>query len=486
MTSPLSLDAALARGDTLQIDPIVLSQLEAVLGKRHIATSTVDLLCYAHDALPPSLKWVRRGDVPYLPHLVVFPGSSRDVQEVVKIAAYNRIPLIPAGGTSGSVGGILAVGGGIIVDLKRMNRLVAFDEYSRTATVQAGMLGQDYEDQLNMRGFTGGHYPQSLRCSCVGGWIAPRGVGTFSTKYGKIEDIVQSMQVVLADGSILQTKNVPRASSGPDLDQLFIGSEGTLGIITEATLQIWPQPSTRVWLSYGMPTFEAGVDACRDILAEGVYPAVMRLYDNIEASHAFEDLGYHEQAGVEHALYFCCDAREDLAQLEAKIAHEVCRSGGGIERPGIAERWWRKRYDTTFLKKAFLAPNGMSDAIECAATYKNLAAMHDEMIEKMKAAGAYEVFGHGSHFYPTGGNIYTVWSVYGTDERDVESRYWHVMDAAMDAIMSVDGTIAHHHGIGVHRAPWIDLNEPQAWPTVKRIKTALDPQGIMNPGKLGL
>ena len=243
MTTALSLDAALARGETIQIDPILLTQLEAVVGKRNVATSIADLICYSHDIMPPAFKWVRRDDLPYLPHMVVFPGSTKDVQEIVKIANYNRIPVIPAGGTSGTIGGILPVNGGIMIDMKRMNRFIELDEYSLTATVQTGMLGQDYEDRLNMRGYIGGHYPQSIRCSTVGGWIGPRGVGTFSSKYGKIEDIVQSLEVVLADGSVARTKNYPRASCGPDMDQVFIGSEGTLGILTEATLRIWPTPS---------------------------------------------------------------------------------------------------------------------------------------------------------------------------------------------------------------------------------------------------
>jgi len=134
----LSLEAALARGDAIQVDPIVLTQLEAVVGKRNVATGIADLICYAHDIMPPSFKWVRRDDVPYLPQMVVYPGSTRDVQEIVGIAAYNRIPVIPAGGTSGTIGGILAVCGGIVVDMKRMNKLLEVDEYSLTATAQAG------------------------------------------------------------------------------------------------------------------------------------------------------------------------------------------------------------------------------------------------------------------------------------------------------------------------------------------------------------
>lgn len=486
MAQALSLDAALARGDTIQVDPILLTQLEAVVGKKNVATDIASLVSYSHDIMPPSFKWVRRDDLPYLPHVIVYPGCTKDVQEIVKIASYNNIPVCPAGATSGTIGGILPINGGIIVDMKRMNKFISIDEYSLTATVQPGVLGMDYEDQLNMRGFIGGHYPQSIKCSSVGGWVAPRGVGVLSGKYGKIEDIVQSLEVVLPDGSVCRTKNYPRNSCGPDLDQVFIGSEGTLGIFTEITLRIWPKPAHRTYIGYGMPTFEEGCKAARDIIAEGFNPAGARLYDALEGSHALADLGYKEAAGIENPLYFICEGNHDMVELETKYIHDICKQHGGNERVGLAERWWRKRFDTTFLKKAYMLKNGIGDAIECASTYKNLTAMHDAMCEAIQAQGSDEVFGHCSHFYPTGGNLYIIWSAFSTDEREIESKYWRIMDAAMKAVLSVDGTIGHHHGIGVNKGPWIHLDAPTAWPVVQKIKAALDPKGIMNPGKLGL
>jgi alkyldihydroxyacetonephosphate synthase len=235
-----------------------------------------------------------------------------------------------------------------------------------------------------------------------------------------------------------------------------------------------------------MPTFEAGVHACRDIQADGIWPAVARLYDEIEISHAYHELGYDEFAGKESGLYFACEGRDELADLEAKIVHEYCKAHGGVERPGLGERWFRKRFDTTYLKKAYMLPNGIGDAIECASTYKNLTAMQDTMLEAIRAVGAHEVFGHGSHFYPTGGNLYIIWSAFAKDEKEIESLYWRIMDAAMKAVISVDGTIGHHHGIGVNKGPWVHLEQPSMWPVVKKIKAALDPNGIMNPGKLGL
>jgi alkyldihydroxyacetonephosphate synthase len=487
MAQPLSLEDVLRRGETIQMDPVVLTQFEAVLGKRNVATRVADQIAYSHDIMPPAFKWVRRNDVPYLPHMILYPGSTEDVQEIVKICSYYGLPVIPAGGTSGTIAGMVPVSGGVIVDMKRMNRLIEFNEYSLLMTVEAGMLGGDYEDQCNMRGYIGGHYPQSLRCSTVGGWIAPRGVGTFSTKYGKIEDIVRSLKVVMADGSVVETVPVPRASCGPDLDQMFIGSEGTLGIITEATLRVWPKPEKSEWVGYGMPTFEAGIDACREILMQDLFPAVMRHYDALEASHAFKDLGYDDAVGKEAGLYFGCQGRSELVVLEVKVIHEACKAFGGVERPGFGKRWFSKRYDTTYLKNAYMLPNGIGDAIECSSNWHNLAAMHDEMRDRMYEAGADEVFGHGSHFYPTGGNLYMIWSATaGDDEKEIESLYWRVMDAAMEGILAVGGSIGHHHGIGVNKGPWMHRYQPTAWPVVQKIKDALDPKHIMNPGKMGL
>jgi alkyldihydroxyacetonephosphate synthase len=487
MAQPLSLEDVLRRGETIQMDPVVLTQFEAVLGKRNVATRVADQIAYSHDIMPPAFKWVRRNDVPYMPHMILYPGSTEDVQEIVKICSYYGFPVIPAGGTSGTIAGMVPVSGGVIVDMKRMNRLIEFNETSLLMTVEAGMLGGDYEDQCNMRGFIGGHYPQSLRCSTVGGWIAPRGVGTFSTKYGKIEDIVRSLKVVLADGSVIETTPVPRASCGPDLDQLFIGSEGTLGIITEATLRVWPKPEKSEWVGYGMPDFESGVQACREILMQDLYPAVMRHYDALEASHAFEDLGYHDAVGKEAGLYFGCQGRSELVDLEVKVIHEACKAHGGVERPGFGKRWFNQRYNTAYLKNAYMLPNGIGDAIECSSNWHNLTAMHDEMRDRMYEAGADEVFGHGSHFYPTGGNLYMIWSATaGDDEKEIESLYWRVMDAAMEGILAVGGSIGHHHGIGVNKGPWMHRYQPTAWPVVQKIKDALDPKHIMNPGKMGL
>ena len=161
--------------------------------------------------------------------------------------------------------------------MKRMNRLLDLDPYSMTVTVQTGMLGQDYEDQLNMRGFIGGHYPQSIRCSAVGGWIGPRGVGTFSGKYGKIEDIVQSLEVVLADGSVMRTKNVPGHPAGPTWTSCSSARRARWASSPRRPCGSGPSRQKREWVSYGMPTFEAGVHACRDLMAAGIYPAVARL-----------------------------------------------------------------------------------------------------------------------------------------------------------------------------------------------------------------
>lgn len=486
MAQTLSLDDVLRRGDTIQVEPIILTQLATVVGERNIATTVADQIAYSHDIMPSVFKWVRRDDVPYLPQLIVYPGSTEEVQEIVKICSYYDIPVIAAGGTSGTIAGMVASNGGIIVDMKRMNRVIEFNEYSMLMTVQPGMLGQDYEDQCNMRGYIGGHYPQSIRCSTVGGWVAPRGVGTFSTKYGKIEDIVQGLQVVLPDGSLMETVPVPRASCGPDVDQLFIGSEGTLGIITQVTLRVWPKPEKVEWVGYGMPTFEAGIDACREILIQDLFPAVMRHYDALEASHAFKDLGYDDAAGKEAGLYFGCQGRTELVDLEVKAIHEACKAFGGVERPGFGERWFRKRMDTGYLKNAYMLPNGTGDAIECSSNWHNLAAMHDEMRDRMYAAGAGEVFGHGSHFYPTGGNLYMIWSAVADSEREIEKLYWRVMDAAMEGILAVGGAIGHHHGIGLNKGPWIHRYQPSAFKVVEKIKAAIDPKHIMNPGKLGL
>lgn len=471
--------------DPRELYPVLYGQLTSIVGAERVSYSTADRVLYSHDILPTAYNWIKAGILPYVPDFVVWPETAEEISEIVRLANAQRIPVVPFGGGSATLAGISPLKGGITIDMKRMNKIVEIDEVSMTATVQTGMMGRLFEDALNERGLTCGHYPQSIFQSAVGGWIACRGVGTFSSKYGKIEDMVLALQVVLPDGKIIRTPKVPRSSCGPDLDQLFVGSEGTLGIITEATLTVRPLPERREWLNFTFPTVEQGVEAIRKIMQKDIYPACVRLYDPLESKPFLQDFGLPLENQC--VLFFGCEGISELVDLETKVVRRVCEAEGGrFTEAQFAQRWWRLRFDTGYIKRAQIVPGGVGDAIEASASYSNLAKMLKTMTDAMYAGGAEEVFGHISHVYINGGSVYIIWKGQAESEKEAEVLYYRVMKNALEACKACGGSIGHHHSIGVnkYRWMWLEYGE-EGMDVMTAIKRALDPNGIMNPGKLG-
>ena len=243
------------------------------------------------DWWPIAIGWAAEGGVPQRPAAVVTPSTTEQVAAVLAACNEARVPVTAAAGRSGVCGGSIPVHGGIALDLTGLDGVVSVDETSLTADVRAGTFGPDLEDALGRvgEGYTLGHWPQSMDLSTVGGWLACRGAGQYSTRYGKIEDMVIGLEVVLADGRVVHTEGKgPRAATGPNLTQLFVGSEGTLGIITEARLRIHPLPAAQERRAFGFESFAAGLEACRRIMRRGATPAVLRLYDETESERNFD------------------------------------------------------------------------------------------------------------------------------------------------------------------------------------------------------
>ncbi len=263
--------------------------LKILLGEEKVSIREDDLIAYARDAWPKNTIKFQQGKIEYLPKAIVWPSDRDDVVKIVRFANEKLIPLIPFGGGSGVCGGTMPVNGGVIVDLKRMERILRIDETSLTFTAEAGIIGERLERTLNENGFTLGHFPSSIYCSTLGGWLATRSAGQLSTKYGKVEDMVLSVEVVLPDGKVMETKPSPRSAVGPNLTQLFVGSEGVLGIITKATMKIWKVPETRSFAGVLFESVENGLRAIRNILQNGIYPAVVRLYDELDTFMIAED-----------------------------------------------------------------------------------------------------------------------------------------------------------------------------------------------------
>ncbi|MHA2380635.1 MAG: FAD-binding oxidoreductase, partial [Candidatus Thorarchaeota archaeon] len=236
------------------------SRITKIVGKDHITELETDRILNAHDAWPLALAKIRAGEILPQADLVVFPGNTEEVSKVLIVANEMKIPVIPVGGGAGTCGGTVPVYGGIQLDLKRLDKIYEINHSSMTLRVQAGVMGIDLEEEVNRHGYTTGHTPTSLRASNVGGFIATRSGGSMSSLYGKIEDMTLGLELVLPDGSIVTTITVPRHSVGQDLRELFIGSEGTLGVITEATLRLFLLPEERRFCSLSFPDVHGGLE----------------------------------------------------------------------------------------------------------------------------------------------------------------------------------------------------------------------------------
>lgn len=505
----------------------VREALARALGPTHVSDGVLDRLAYGHDTWPVALK--APGATGWQPDLVAWPGSAGEVADAVRIAAAAGLPIIPVGGLSGIVGGALAVRGGLVLDLLRLNRVLEVDELSGLVRTEAGILGANLEEALAGHGLTTGHLPQSGHSSTVGGWIAHRAAGIASTKYGKIESILRGVRVVLADGSILETRVAPASATGPALQSLFLGAEGTLGVVVEATLAVQPLPAERRWVAYGFqvadPADGPGVladgraadgttadatiaanpiaadpadaaflrilEVVRRVLRRGYRPAIVRAYDPAEATPLLARAGLAGDAvaGTRALLIVGAEGEEPLVAAElAAVAREAVAAGGEDLGVGPAEAWAAHRFDTSWLVGAVRGEGSIGDALEVAATWSRLPAVYVAMRAAMRKAcgpgGA--VVAHLSHAYPDGGNLYMIFRTEQDSERAAIEHYPVVVDAALGACLAAGGTVSHHHGIGLAKARWFEREVgPVGLSVIRRQKAALDPAGILNPGKLG-
>lgn len=457
-------------------------QLRDIVGEDGVSTSGIDRLATCRDYWPMSTLWFLEGKVPALPDLVVWPRSTAEVAAVLVLANERSVPVTPYGEGSGALGGVIPLRGGMMLDMKRMNRVKHLDRQNLLVTVESGLNGALYEQYLNRQGFTGGHIPQSIRCSTVGGWLACRAAGQFSTRYGKIEDIVASLEAVLPDGTVFHGRSVPRTSTGPRLDHFFLGSEGTLGVITEAVLRIWPLPEKQARVSYAFETLELALETIRRIIHSGARPAVVRLYDYAETGHHFPET---KEAEGRCMVVMISEGHSAIVDAEEKIIDSYAREYGGIAcGEGPVEHWLERRFNISLASTLF-RQGAVVDTVEVTSNWHNAAAIYQSMQEALlQVEGTALASGHYSHVYPDGAALYlTLCGFPPGDKADYFKQLW---TAAMESCLAAGGAISHHHGIGLHRGLWMEQEHGAGLDVLRRIKKALDPGGIMNPGKLGL
>ena len=441
-----------------------------------------DLVAEAsRDWWPLALHWALAGQVPQLAEVVVRPTSTDEVVRVVQVCNNARLPLTVTGGRSGVCGAAAPVFGGVVLDATALSGIVGVDVVSGIVEVLPGTFGPDLEHELrDAHGVSVGHFPQSFDLATVGGWVASRGAGQYSTRYGKIEDMVVGLEAVLADGTVIRTGGAPAAAAGPDLTQLLIGSEGTLAVITRVWLRTHPVPTHERRAAYAFATFADGIEACRRILQAGATPAVLRLYDAVESKRG------QGGDGTQCMLLVLDEGHTDLVDATMSIVEHAALAADALPAStALVDSWMGHRNDTSALqgltRKGFVV-----DTMEIAAPWSRLVGLFDDVRSAMMAVPhARAATCHLSHSYPDGACLYFTFAATPPPD-EVESTYVALWDAGQRAVLAGGGNLSHHHGVGLNRGRFMAEALGTTHGVLAAIKATLDPNGIMNPGKLGL
>ena len=493
-------------GPRLPVSADLLDRLAATGAE--IQAGDADRAEAGRDWWPLAIGWASRGLVPARPAVVVRPRTTEQVSSVLAACSAAGVPVTAAVGRSGVGGGSVPVFGGVALDCTGLVGDVVVDQQSLLAEVPAGIFGPDLEATLRATGdgYTLGHWPQSMDLSTVGGWLACRGAGQYSTRYGKIEDMVIGLEVVLADGRVVRTEgHAPRAATGPSLTQLFVGSEGTLGIITRAWFRVHPLPPAEGRRAFGFagPTgFTDGLDACRRVLRRGATPAVLRLYDPVESGRNFD-------RGDTAVLVVLDEADPGLLAATLDVVDQEC-AGADRLPDDLVDRWLDGRNDVSALAPLWRA-DIVVDTAEVAGRWSVLPALAADVVAALHAIpGTLAASAHQSHAYPDGACLYFTFGGRrpegdgdggdGAASGDVaaatsgvpadlawEERYYReAWDVITATVLAHGAAISHHHGIGLNRSRYLAEALGTGFDVLTAVKAALDPAGICNPGKLGL
>ncbi|MGH7933024.1 MAG: FAD-binding oxidoreductase [Candidatus Binataceae bacterium] len=442
-----------------------------------------------------------RRDYPNPFDVVAFPRDEKDLIRVLEWCDAANVAVVPYGGGSSVMGGVEppsqgAYRGAVSIDLGHLNKVIEVDHSSRAARIQGGVLGPALEDQLRPHGYTLRHFPQSFEFSSLGGWIATRSGGHFATLYTHIDDFVESVRVVTPTG-IIESRRLPGSGAGPSPDRMFIGSEGILGIITEAWMRLQDRPSFRAGVSVSFPDFVTGAKAARAISQAGLYPANCRLLDPGEAANAgandgdaavlvlaFESADHPLDFWIKRALECCADFGGKFDPDLAKT-----RTDSDATHQGSAGAWRNTFVNAPYLMDVLVSMGFVSDTFETAITWDRFEDFHGQVMETARQAVARicvkgDVRVRFTHVYPDGPAPY--YTVMAPGRRGSEMEQWDEIKAAVsEVLIKLGGTITHHHAVGRYHRPWYDQQRPEGFARALRAaKRALDPNGILNPGVL--
>jgi alkyldihydroxyacetonephosphate synthase len=453
--------------------------LKRALGAAQVVTDPARLAERRHDYWMVSHLRDRQGAPAPSPACIVRPRAAADVQAALRFAARNGVPVIPFGLGSGVVGGVIARPDAIVLDLSAMDRVRWIDPLNLLASFDAGKNGAEAEAAVAEHGLTIGHWPQSVAVSSVGGWVATRASGQFSTAYGNIEDIVHSIEAVLPNGELVTLGKGPRASAGPDLRHLMLGSEGTLGVITGVTFSLRRAGEARRLSAFEVGGMQAGFDLQREFVQRGWRPPVMRQYDERESRRLDGRLS-------RCALLMVHEGPVALVEAEAGAVAALAAEMGAAPAPVEVVEHWLQHRNNVPPWDSILERNMVADTVEVSAAWDAIGKVYDEAVASLKQIpGCLAASAHSSHVYRSGLNLYFTFAVLPSDPADMEAAYFEAWERIMAATDRHGGSLSHHHGIGrVRRDALARELGPAGVALLRAVKRALDPKGIMNPGVL--
>jgi alkyldihydroxyacetonephosphate synthase len=503
----------------LTIDDAVVTEafrsaLDEALRPDQITSEPMERVVHTYGKSLRDLLRVRRGDLGRLPDVIVYPENEDDVVSIMSTALSHDVVVIPFGGGTNIAESLEPPRGEtrtvLSVDMRRMDAVIEIDDVARLARVQAGVLGPRLEEQLNAKGWTFGHFPDSFTYSTLGGWIATRSSGMQSDKYGDIGEITTALRAVTPAG-VLVTRAVPSKSTGPDVNQMMLGSEGRLGIITEATVRVHRAPENRKILGYLFPDWYDALAAMAEIAESEASPSVTRVADPHETQFSFatkkpgnlvdkyssvalkEFLGRVKHYDMEKAClgFIGYEGTEKHVKLQRKLVGEIVSGHNGIcigSSPG--ELYDQKKFDTPYIRDHLLAYGALADVSETSAPWSVLPKLYDGVIEAAeKAFVELDVQGwimcHLSHSYHSGACLYFTFAFKGSERSDSLEQYGAVKRAIQQAFIDEGGTLSHHHAVGLAHAPWLEADISAAGVSmVRALFDGIDPNHQLNPGKI--
>jgi alkyldihydroxyacetonephosphate synthase len=497
-----------------QLAPDLLSALEAAVGAAHVSTDALARLVHARGKSLRDLVRHRRGDLGRLPDVVVRPGAEREVEAILDAVLEADAVVIPFGGGTNISGSLEAPADEprtiVSVDMARLSRVLEVDEASRLARVQAGAFGPDLEAQLNARGWTLGHFPDSFAHSTLGGWIATRSSGMQSDKYGDVADLTRAVRVVTPAG-VLVTRPVPSTSTGPSVREMVLGSEGRVGIITEATVHVHRVPERRVILGYLLPDWPRALAAMRELAESEASPSVTRVSDGYETRFSFatkktptlldrvksKALATYLRRRRGWDLDAMCLAFIGFEGSAAHVARQrkavgaiVGRHGGLCIGQGPGELYDQKKFDTPYIRDYLLDRGAPADVSETSAPWSGLQPLYDRVMSA--ARGAFAELGvtgyimcHLSHSYHAGACLYFTFAFNPAGGRDMLADYDVVKSAIQQTFVDAGATLSHHHAVGTEHATWLeqDISAPGV-AMLRALFDGIDPGANLNPGKI--